>query len=84
MGFGRPVAKPRKARCQQRRARSRETRQHARRRSARRNWKARLGWGIGRLVLLGVAALLIRGPGGQTVEDPVLRALAEETSDSPV
>ena len=85
MGFGRPVAKRRKARRQQQpRARSRELRQHARRRSGRRNWKSILGWGIGGLLLIGVAALLIRGPGGQTVEDPVLLALAEEASGGPV
>jgi len=43
-----------------------------------------VGWGIGGLLLVGVAALLILGPDGQTVEDPVLRALAEETSGGPV
>lgn len=79
------MARPRTARRrEQRRTRVRELRQHAPPRGTGRNWKAVLGWGLGGLLLLGVAALLIRGPGGGTVEDPVLLALAEEASGGPV
>lgn len=78
------MAKSRANRRRQRSARGREARQHApRRRSGLRNWKSILGWGVGGLLLLGVAAVLIRGP-GQSIEDPALVALAEEASGGPV
>ncbi len=42
-----------------------------------------LGWGAGALLLIGVVALAVRGP-GQTTEDRSLVALAEQTSGGPV
>ncbi|MEE8336668.1 MAG: thioredoxin fold domain-containing protein [Dehalococcoidia bacterium] len=43
-----------------------------------------LGWGLGGALLIALAVLLIRGPGGQSTEDLTILALAEEASGGPV
>ena len=65
------------------RSRARRRRGAAPQRRRRLAWKAWLGWGAAAVVVIGLGAVLIRGPAG-SAEDPSMAALAEENAGGPV
>ena len=75
------MSKARTRRARARKARTRKNRGDVRRRRI--AWKSWLGWAALAAVVIGVAALLIRGP-GQSDEDPAIAELARQNAGGPI